>query len=90
MSAIDDFINALTGSQNASPTAINNAEYDGNANDLLLRFEQNAGINVAGGTTLTSISPTTALGDLSNGVLSTAAIVWLVIAGVFLWWIMKK
>jgi hypothetical protein len=90
MSLIDDFINALSGSQDSNAlTTVNDSERDGNVNDLLLRFDQSA-LTVGGGTTLTSISPTTALNDLGSGKISLAVLVWIAILGFTGWWLLKN
>jgi hypothetical protein len=88
---LDDFIGRVTDSRENNPlTGINENERDGNTGDLLLRFEQSAGINIAGGTTLTSISPSTALDDLTNGRLTLPVIIWLIIVAVLGYWALKK
>lgn len=90
MSAIDDFINGILGSQSDNAlTTVNDSERDGNVNDLLLRFDQSA-LTVGGGTTLTSISPTTALNDLGSGKISLAVLVWIAIVGFTGWWLLKN
>lgn len=90
MSLIDDFINSITGSQSDNAlTQINESERDGNTDDLLLRFDQSA-LSIGGGTTLTSISPTTALTDLGSGKISLAVLVWIALIGFTGWWLLKN
>ena len=90
MSAIDDFISSLLGSQQTNAlTTVNESERDGNVNDLLLRFDQSA-LTIGGGTTLTDISPTTALADASKGKISLALLVWIAIIGFAGWWLLKN
>jgi hypothetical protein len=90
MSLIDDFIASLTGSQGSNAlTSLNESERDGNSDDLLLRFDQSA-LSIGGGTTLTSISPTTALNDAANGKISLALLVWLAIIAFAGWWLLKN
>lgn len=90
--SLDDFISGFIGSQDSNAlTGINESERDGNADDLLLRFEQSANaISVSGGTTLTSISPQAALGDLNQGKLTGRLILWLVLVAVGVWYISKQ
>jgi hypothetical protein len=94
MSTLGEFIDNVTASNDPStnPTvAINAAEDTGNSDDLLFRTAQpSLGLSIAGGTTLTNISPTTAIQDLMNGKLSLAAIVWLIAAGLVFYWLKKK
>lgn len=90
MSLIDDLIASLTGSQSDNAlTTVNESERDGNSNDLLLRFDQSA-LSIGGGTTLTSISPTTALTDLGSGKISLAVLVWIAVIGFAGWWLLKN
>jgi hypothetical protein len=89
-SALDAFIADLTNS-NAGNSSVNTneSERDGNVDDVLLRFDQSA-LSIAGGTTLTNLSPTTAINDLGAGRLTPVAILWLVIAGIVAWFLLKR
>jgi len=95
MAGIEDFIASLLGSNTNANTlyATNQSERDGNPDDLLLRIDQAAvqtGIGISGGTTLTNLSPYTAISDLQSGKVSLAVIVWLLIAGGVGWFLLRK
>lgn len=91
MASLDDFISGIFGTQNNPLAGVNDSERDGNADDLLLRFEQAENqLSIAGGTTLTNISPQSALDDLNAGRISGRLLLWLALLGLAIWYLMKK
>jgi hypothetical protein len=85
---IAELVNGNAGGGNPAYAA-NESERDGNVDDLLFRIDQPS-IGISGGTTITSLSPYTAVTDLGSGKVSLAVLVWLGLALFAGWWIVKK
>jgi len=96
--SIDDFgADLRNGNLLSNPlVSSNESERDGNSDDLLLRIDQSAGVSITGPTTITSatggnvFNPAQALADLTRGNLTPTSLVWLVIVGAVMWFLLKK